>query len=373
VSAAGFPDMLKPMLKPRIAQRDGNPILILPTWVHEQMMTLVHLLWKVRNLKSYARYCDKESNPVATFDPGNWGVCMGYDVHVRDKMMKLIEINTNAMGQLMIPQPPSVMEVLLKTFLEEWQAFGAKTPRPAFLALVEHAPESQKGYPEMKAFVDLFKNHGIPSAILQPHQIQKDAEGNLFAQGRAVEMVYLRWVDFYLESAQATFLQKAYLQKKICVTPSPREHFLLANKKRLAIFSHASLLQELGLSSSEADQLAAFVPDSLLMNLHPAEYWAEHKNNYVFKPYALHASKGVIPGRTLTLTRLSQMVGSPILAQQWVQPGELDIPGQTAKVNFDLRAFVYQSRIITYMARTYLGMVTRFTEGVSQLLPVQFE
>jgi hypothetical protein len=57
----------------------------------------VELLFRIAHSDSYRALVDVGIDPVRAREPGNFGVMMGYDFHMRGRA-RLIEVNTHAGG-----------------------------------------------------------------------------------------------------------------------------------------------------------------------------------------------------------------------------------------------------------------------------------
>ncbi len=145
------------------------------------------------------------------------------------------------------------------------------------------------------------------------------------------------------------------------MTPAPREHHLLANKRRLALFSSRDALERLGVAKNDAEFLGEIVPETLpLAELGAERAWAE-RHRWVFKPCAAFGSKAVYRGDKISRRKLTEIVGDPsFVAQRRVDPGEVQVEtldGPRA-MKFDVRAYAYRGEIILLGARVYQGQVT---------------
>jgi hypothetical protein len=145
------------------------------------------------------------------------------------------------------------------------------------------------------------------------------------------------------------------------VTPSPREHHLLANKRRLEIFSSEEALLGLGVAPDDAAFLSEVVPETrLLSSLGFDQAWATRRD-WVFKPASAYGSKAVYRGDKISKRKLDAIYTEDgFLAQRRVDPGT--IPVETADgtrdMKFDVRAYVYRDRVFLLGARVYQGQVT---------------
>ena len=334
------------------------------------MVALVRVLNRLAANPAYREAIVPLLPETARFDPGYSAVMMGYDFHLSETGPRLIEVNTNAGGGLLAllsgrdqkhlstdlltsPQRGK----LLGSFLDDFRAFRRDpSARPEFIAIIDEAPDEQFLYPEMQAFVELFRSSGIEAEILAPEQLSCDAKG-VFHNGRRIEMIYNRHCDFYLQSQELAGLRAAYLAGEVCLTPNPWLYGLLGDKRRLALFTDARRLAEIGIPETDISLLSQVVPNSrLLADCDPDEIWSSRKE-LVFKPLSLFASRGVLLGKSISRKRFEALPTEQTLVQEFVPPSQISVDDDTA-MKADFRLFAYRDRIICAAARLYQGQVT---------------
>jgi hypothetical protein len=306
------------------------------------------------------------------FAPGNHGVFMGYDFHLTPAGPRLIEINTNAGGALVNglhtaalcdPEklaclcadllPVETMEErIVGQFVSEYEAVrGAGAPLRR-VAIADEKPEQQFLRPEFELIRQLFERRGIEARICDTTEL---------AGAATIDLVYLRDTDFTLETARTAALRDAYLERAVVVTPSPREYFLLADKRRLALLSSPDALRELGASAEEAALFAEVVPETrLLAELAAEQVWRERRS-WVFKPATAFGSRAVYRGDKISRRRFEEVFATPgYLAQRHAPPGEIEVETSDGPraMKFDVRAYAYRDEILLLGARVYQGQVT---------------
>jgi len=212
-------------------------------------------------------------------------------------------------------------------------------------------------------FRDVFAEVGIRASICDTGELVAGSRGGLELRGDPIDLVYLRDTDFTLASDRARDLREAYLNSRVVVTPSPREHHLLANKHRLEIFSSQERLQELGLATEDAAFLAQIVPETRsLSDLDFDRAWRSRRE-WVFKPAAAYGSRAVYRGDKISRRRLEQVYAEGgFVAQRRIEPGRIRVPSGEGPVTmkFDVRAYAYRDRVLLLGARIYQGQVTNF-------------
>lgn len=170
-------------------------------------------------------------------------------------------------------------------------------------------------------------------------------------------MVYNRHCDFYLESDAMAGLRSAYLAGKVCLTPNPHMYGLLADKRRLVLWTdpikRAPFLQ----LKREAELLDAMLPAAnLLSELDLQNTWSARKQ-LVFKPVDSFGSRGVLLGGKISRKRFDELPPATTLVQELVPPSVTDVTN-FEPMKTDLRLYAYRDQILGVTARLYRGQVT---------------
>jgi hypothetical protein len=345
----------------------------------EAIRRTVTLLFRVAHGEAFAREVDAGAGPVALRRAGNFGVFMGYDFHVTPDGPRLIEINTNAGGALLnglhtasLLDPAQLacacrellpVEVVEERIVASFRAeFAAARPGAALrsVAIADERPETQFLRAEFELVRALFASAGIEAAVCDTGVLRHEA-GALRLGERAIDLVYLRDTDFLLETPRTRGLREAWLAGDVVVTPSPREHHLLANKRRLALFSSREALRRFGLAEDDAAFLAGVVPETRPLEALGLEEAWRTRRDWVFKPAAAFASKAVYRGDKISRRRLEEIFAAGgFVAQRFAPPGEIQVAtGEGPRaMKFDVRAYAYRDEILLLGARAYQGQVT---------------
>ena len=319
------------------------------------------------------------------------GVFFGYDFHLNHGRLGLIEINTNAGGAMLnallaraqracceamaglLPTPASILafeQRVVDMFREEWRLAGREGPL-ATIAIVDEHPEQQYLYPEFLLFTHLFQRHGLRAVIAGPGDFEW-REGRLWHGEHAIDLIYNRLTDFYLEQPASALVREAWLQQAVVLTPDPRAHALYADKRRLAIFSDRAQLQALGVPELVQQVLLDSVPLTETVDAaHADRLWAARRGLF-FKPVAGYGSRAAYRGDKLTRRVWDEILAGDYVAQALVVPGERLIEGQDAPVplKFDLRAYAYAGDVQWVAARLYQGQTTNFRTPGGGFAPV---
>jgi len=321
---------------------------------------------------------------------GARGAFFGYDFHLNERELGLIEINTNAGGAMLnavlaqaqvacceeiaghLPSVASVAELELAfvaMFRQEWNQAGSARPLQS-IAIVDEAPRQQYLYPEFLLFSRLFQRHGIQTVIAEPGQCEL-RQGKLWIGELQIDLVYNRLTDFMLEQPDAAILRQAFLTDAVVLTPHPQAHALYADKRNLVLLSDPGELAVLGVPQALQDVLLAGIPRTELVDAADADrLWAARKRLF-FKPAAGYGSRAAYRGDKLTSRVWQDILKGDYVAQALVTPGERNVAeGEQHKLKFDVRNYVYDGAVQWVAARLYQGQTTNFRTPGGGFAPV---
>jgi hypothetical protein len=249
-------------------------------------------------------------------------------------------------------------------FAAEWQLQRGAAPWRS-VAIVDEAPLEQYLAPEFELFRQLFTQHGIAAAIADPSELQWQ-DGHLMHQGTPIDMVYNRLTDFNLTEPSHLALRRAHEANAVVLTPHPRVHALLADKRNLIALSQHELLLAWGASAADRKLLSSSVPATRLVTPERAdELWAQRRQLF-FKPVAGYGAKAAYRGDKLTKRVWSEILEGDFVAQALVPPAArmIEVDGVQTDLKFDIRAYTYAGQVQLLAARTYAGQTTNFrTQG----------
>ncbi len=379
----------------------------------QRMAQVVQAVEAVVALPAYREQVLAVASPIAHLGTsGPLGVFFGYDFHLNQGQLALIEVNTNAGGAMlnavlaraqracctavdgMVPTLASVAafeQRIVDMFRHEWRlaklaikAGKAETTRPLrSIAIVDLAPEDQYLYPEFLLFQRLFDRHGLRAVIADPAALEW-RDGVLWHGELAIDLVYNRLTDFYLEQPGSSALREAYLQQAVVLTPHPQAHALYADKRHLALFSDAARLQALDVPRATQDILLAHVPHTEVVDAADAQRLWDARRSLFFKPVAGFGSRAAYRGDKLTKRVWQDILAGDYVAQAIVAPGERVIDGAdltaagmpaetaaaTKAMKYDLRAYTYEATVQWMAARLYQGQTTNFRTPGGGFAPV---
>ncbi|MCK9503339.1 MAG: hypothetical protein M0Q95_04045 [Porticoccaceae bacterium] len=322
--------------------------------------------------------------------PGAKGVFLGYDFHVNESRLGLIEINTNAGGAMLnailaraqraccpevadvVPAQAAITrleEAMVAMFRNEWHLSGRDRPL-ATIAIVDEEPREQYLYPEFILFQQLFQRCGITAVIAAPEELEF-AGGTLWYGDRQIDLVYNRLTDFLLEQPGNAVLRQAYLEQAIVLTPHPQAHALYGDKRNLAVLSDAGALEALGVPENIRHRLLTGIPHTEIVDpRHADRLWAQRRQLF-FKPASGYGSRAAYRGEKLTKRVWQQILEGDYVAQDLVLPGERAIGGGVSEMlKFDLRNYVYDGAVQWIAARLYQGQTTNFRTPGGGFAPV---
>jgi len=363
----------------------SSSVVFISQAMQRQISATVAVIERVAALPGYQTQALARADSLAQVDRGPRGVCMGYDFHLSAQGPQLIEINTNAGGILLNAAlarsqetccdeldwafPSSARRDTLKKtifdmFAAEWLLQRGDAPWRNVL-IVDSAPDTQYLAPEFELFRQLFIQHGIEARIAAPEELVWQTS-QLLHQGQSVDMVYNRLTDFYLQEPNHAALRQAHEAGAVVLTPHPRAHALLADKRNLIALSQDALLAAWGATAADRSLLANSVPATRLVTYEQAEaLWAQRRQLF-FKPVAGYGAKAAYRGDKLTRRVWGDILESDFVAQALVPPSErqIEVDGVQTDLKFDIRAYTYNGQVQLLAARMYAGQTTNFrTQG----------
>ena len=326
---------------------------------------------------------------IAARDHGPAGVFMGYDFHLSDTGPRLIEINSNAGGAVLnaalarahsaccnafgqVLDPHDALRSLDTDFVDmfrsEWALQRGDAPLRTVL-IVDDAPKQQYLAPEFDMVRELFDAHGLSALVADAAELQW-RDGQLhhpaLPVGMAVDLVYNRLTDFYLQDDTHQALRLAHEAGAVVLTPHPRTHALYADKRNLIALSDTDLLARWGVSEPDRALLRAVVPTTQRVHSGNADaLWAGRRGLF-FKPAAGFGARAAYRGDKLTRRVWGEILAGDYVAQALVPPSErlVRVQDDTRLLKLDLRAYTYRGAVQLMAARTWTGQTTNFrTEG----------
>ena len=352
----------------------------------DQMAVVVAAIDKVTASAAYRSAVMTWAPDIACFDPGSPGGLLGLDFHLQPAGPRLIEINTNPGGALLnavlgrahracLPEsfvPPinvdRVEQAVLDALLAEWRLQRGGAPLQ-FIAIVDHAPDQQYLYPEFLLYQALFREHGYRAEICDPRDLVH-RDNRLWLGAQPVDFVYNRLTDFDLHEPASAALRDAYLAGEVVLSPHPRAHALMADKRNLGVLRDGAVLVGSGVGPLASDALIAAVPETRVLT--PANrdvMWAGRRQLF-FKPAAGYGGKAGYRGDKLTRRVWDEIAGGTYVAQTIVPPSEREVGAGSDPLKVDIRCYAYRGHVLQYAARMYRGQTTNFRTPGGGFAPV---
>lgn len=358
----------------------------------ERMARVVGAVEAVVALPAYRERILAGAPAIARHDPGGAkGVFFGYDFHVRDNDIGLIEINTNAGGAMLNAvmanahraccvetaqasaagmSSEALERDIVDMFLAEWRLSGRDRPLRT-IAIVDADPTHQYLYPEFLLFQQLFERHGLRTLIADPSELQL-RDDVLWHQDTAIDLVYNRLTDFMLAEPASAALRAAYLAHAVVLTPHPQAHALYADKRNLAVLCDAEQLSMLGVAQSTQDVLIANIQHTEVVDAaHADRLWSARRQLF-FKPAAGYGGRAAYRGDKVTRRVWDEILASDYVAQALMVPGER-VTGSRDNpqaLKFDIRTYAYDGLMQWTAARMYQGQTTNFRTPGGGFAPV---
>jgi hypothetical protein len=384
------PEFSATYLRPREHLFSNVPLFLARSDL-DTMRGIVNLVEAAARLPAYRDAALSWAPDIARFDPGPHGAFMGYDFHLTPEGPRLIEVNTNAGGALLnallakaqraccpeierafkLPLAAEFDAALAGMFEAEW-ALQRGQSSLAHIAIVDDAPEEQYLYPEFLLAVEAFRRRGIDALVADGRRLRFD-HGKLWLAETPIDLVYNRLVDFSLGRPEHAALREAYLSGAVVVTPNPRNHALLADKRNLTILCDRERLVQLGLPASLADAAAGMPRTQRLTAENAAQLWEARKGLF-FKPATGHGAKAVYRGDKVTRGAWQDIVAGDYVAQARVAPSErmIELDGLHEPRKADVRLYTYDGQVLLAAARLYQGQTTNFRTPGGGFAPVFF-
>jgi hypothetical protein len=262
------------------------------------------------------------------------------------------------------------VEQVARMFHDEWFRQNGAVPIGR-IAIVDDAPHEQYLYPEFVLARQLLRSAGLEAEVIDARQLTFDGV-RLFAEGKEIGLVYNRLVDFDLSQPEHLSLREAYIRGSVVLTPNPRNHALLADKRNLALLSDAELLARWGLTCEVRDLLLATIPKTLILSPENAEALWGFRKGLFFKPSSGHGGKAVYRGDKITRGVWFEIVKGDYVAQEFAQPSErgMRIDGKVVSRKVDIRLYTYAGRTLLAAARVYQGQTTNMRTPGGGFAPV---
>lgn len=358
----------------------------LPSAVLENATAAIRTLHAVSRRDSYAHALDPMPG-ISDVATAHESVLMAYDFHTTENGdCYLVEVNTNASGFIfaslmemvhkeIAPSDFQPLQRLRESFEQELQRWGKAAATPS-IAITDEDIEQQKMFSEFLMYRDWFRSLGWKSEFCESKDFTL-ANGQLRGGGLdRVDLVYNRTTDFYLEDPAHSTLRTAFATQAACISPNPREYWLLADKQRLIELGNAEFLSKVGATEEEKAILKKVLLPTFDRKSFPSEdeIWSQRRGLF-FKPKRSHGGKSVYRGESVSRKVFERLMQEDILIQHFQPAQKVPTEDPRSVLNnwkFDLRFFVYADQIQLCAARIYQGQVTNFSSPLGGFTQVTF-
>jgi hypothetical protein len=315
---------------------------------------------------------------------------MGYDFHITADGPQLIEVNTNAGGAFLNAvlaqaqraccgegKGPAELEAetnfgqsVAAMFVNEWR-LQRGSGEPKLIAIVDDTPEQQHLYPEFQLAKALLEQNGLEAVIADASRLTFDGD-SLTIDGRSIDLVYNRLVDFGFDEPRHGALRTAYERGSVVVTPNPHVHAMLADKRNLALLSDPERLSQWGLPANALLDLEQGIPKTLVISPENADELWRDRAVLFFKPARGHGSKAAYRGEKVTRRVWSEITAGDYVAQTYAPPSLRGVAqaGEQTKLKVDIRLYTYAGALLIAAARLYQGQTTNMRTPGGGFAPV---
>ena len=368
----------------------SNVAVFVPSTALDAMMGIIAAIEAAARLPGFRTTALAAARPIAHRDFGPAGALMGYDFHITPGGPQLIEVNTNAGGAFLnavlaraqraccAVEDESIEEETATTFsanisgmfVNEWRLQrGSGVPK--LIAIVDDAPEQQHLYPEFQLAKALLEQNGFESVIADASRLTLDGD-SLTIDGRPIDLVYNRLVDFGFDESRHAALRIAYERGTVVLTPNPHVHAMLADKRNLALLSDSERLSQWGLPADALIALENGVPKTRVVSAENADGLWRDRAGLFFKPARGHGSKAAYRGDKVTRRVWSEITANDYVAQAYAPPSLRGISqaGERSNLKVDIRLYTYAGSFLIAAARLYQGQTTNMRTSGGGFAPV---
>lgn len=350
----------------------------------QTMSDVAAAVQRVATLPGLVRQSVSWAPALAQIDPGSAGGVLGLDFHLTERGPRLIEVNTNPGGLLVnaaivgavaqcaplawaAPHDGTdATDEAVRIWLEE--ATLQLGCRPMRMAIVDTSPAEQFLAPEFELYARRFQQAGVACVISEPDALRWEDGALQDAEGR-IDFVYNRLTDFGLERPEVRAIAEAFRNQRVALSPHPRAHAILADKRVLTLLADPELVLAAGGSQAEAAALFAAIPETVVVEPANHERLWQERAQYFFKPAGGYGSRGSYRGDKMTRRVWESLLQSPHVAQRLVAPS-LRVSAEGQMLKADVRCYTGPRGTLLFAARLYQGQTTNMRTPGGGFAPV---
>jgi len=286
-------------------------------------------------------------------------VFTSFDFYITPDGPRVIEVNTNAAGALLVQLLSEFHGVSHSDYFSAIRdMFASISARPIRrIAIVDETPDLQKTRFEFAMFQSLFQSWGWDAIIVDPANLQWTGTSLVPPDGVPIDVVYNRFCDFYLETDRGSALKSA-LAAGLPVTPNPDEYERIADKLKLV-----------KLAQLPNPEIQSLIPPVIHVNQSdPDDIWARRKSLF-FKPARSFGSKAAYKGERISKKVFESFWEGDTIAQPYFPAGTITRDGIEYK--YDIRVYTFEGKFQLMGARLFQGQLTNFQTPGGGFAPVE--
>ncbi len=330
------------------------------------IQSFIHDFFHLSRTDSYQNFISKDKKPKAS---KNNAVLMAYDFHINEAgTPKLIEVNTNASGfpfvcqlykQQGLKNYEEALASLKKSFLSDIS--HSKSEKP-YIVITDEDLENQKMNSEFYIYQNLIRSYGFVVEVFDFTDLQY-SDGRLRdPNGKAIDFIYNRYCDFFLDEERSHHLLKAYTEQSTLFSPNPWEYYLLADKERMVELTQTDFLKD----NDSLSLRQGFLKSYDIKNFESLEQLLSQRKKLFFKPKNSHGGKSTYSGKSASKKIIERFWNDGGLAQELCPAPTVMLTTGNEELSwkYDIRAYAFKDEMQLLCARLYRGQVTNFnTKG----------
>jgi uncharacterized circularly permuted ATP-grasp superfamily protein len=267
-----------------------------------------------------------------------------------------------------MPTRARQLKAMLRAF-RQWNRGATPT-----IAIVDW--EGLPTAPEFEMFKAFFEDAGVKTVICDPRALEF-RRGRLYAQGKAVNLVYRRVLTSELldRGDDTRALRDAYLAGAVVVINSFRAK-LLHKKMSLALLSDERYARLY--TPAQRAAIGSHIPWTRRVRPELAEDIARRRQTLVLKPNDEYGGKGVVLGWTVDQTEWEKAI-EVATTQSYVVQEAVEIPRipfpvvldglKYIDLAVDLDPYLFDGRVGGFMTRVSAAALLNVTAGAGSVVP----
>ena len=256
----------------------------------------------------------------------------------------------------------------LSAMLHAFRQWGRGT-RPV-IAIVDW--EGLPTAPEFEMFKAFFEAAGVKTVICDPRSLEL-RRGRLYAQGKAVNLVYRRVLtsELLARGDETRALRDAYVAGAVCVVNSFRAK-LLHKKMSLAMLSDDRYRRLY--TPAQRAAIRSHIPWTRRVVPELGDEIARRRETLVLKPNDEYGGKGVVLGWTVDQAEIDVATTQSYVVQEAVEIPRVPFPVVLDGLRYldlavDLDPYLFDGRVRGFMTRVSAAALLNVTAGAGSVVP----